>query len=279
MADVLAAPERLKDGIGKAQHQQVLHHLLAQVVIDAEGLRFVAHPGQGELQLIVAGAVAAKRLFHHQPRPGLATAARQEPALRHGARRLAEHERRHGQVDDAVGARAAFQPGQPRIRSRKIGDAVVFAAAIMAAAQELSGQHRTGAGLEFLALQSISQAQSKGRVGELCARQPHKPHIGRQVPACKTGEQRREQLAPRQVARGANNQNRNGSFIHGTSPQKQQAIANVPRLLTPVKKDGHKDLENCGPVRIQRRSIKSGLGAPFANTGLSDKREIVNSTP
>ena len=35
VVDVIAVPDRLEDRVGKPQHEQVLHRLLAQVVIDA----------------------------------------------------------------------------------------------------------------------------------------------------------------------------------------------------------------------------------------------------
>ncbi len=38
VVDVLRVPQRLEDAVGEAQHQQVLHRLLAEVVVDAVGL-------------------------------------------------------------------------------------------------------------------------------------------------------------------------------------------------------------------------------------------------
>ncbi len=37
--DDIAVPQPLEDRVGEAQRQQVLHRLLAEVVVDAEGLR------------------------------------------------------------------------------------------------------------------------------------------------------------------------------------------------------------------------------------------------
>src|SRR5260370_39862 len=39
--DVIAVPKRLEDAVAKAQHEQVLHGVLAEVVIDAVDLLFV----------------------------------------------------------------------------------------------------------------------------------------------------------------------------------------------------------------------------------------------
>ena len=47
--DVAAVPDRLEEGIGEAERQDVLHRLLAQVMVDAEDLGFVeaARPACG----------------------------------------------------------------------------------------------------------------------------------------------------------------------------------------------------------------------------------------
>ena len=39
VVDVLATPESVDDHVGEARHQQVLHHLLAEVVVDTLGVR------------------------------------------------------------------------------------------------------------------------------------------------------------------------------------------------------------------------------------------------
>ena len=44
MVDVVAVPERLEDRVGEARHQDVLHGLLAEVVIDAVDLALPAAP-------------------------------------------------------------------------------------------------------------------------------------------------------------------------------------------------------------------------------------------
>ncbi len=39
--DVVAIPDRLEDTVGETEHQNVLHRLLAEIVIDAEDLALV----------------------------------------------------------------------------------------------------------------------------------------------------------------------------------------------------------------------------------------------
>ena len=48
--DVFAIPERLQEGIGEAEIQEVLHRLLAEKMIDAEDMRLVEHPPQATIQ-------------------------------------------------------------------------------------------------------------------------------------------------------------------------------------------------------------------------------------
>ena len=63
--DEVAVPQRLDEGIGKAEHQQVLHRFLAEVMIDAKHLAFVEiavqqlveHPGRFD--------VLTEGLLHH----------------------------------------------------------------------------------------------------------------------------------------------------------------------------------------------------------------------
>jgi hypothetical protein len=47
---VTPVPDRLEEGIGKAEGQNVLHRLLAQVVIDAEDLGFLEIGGEYRVQ-------------------------------------------------------------------------------------------------------------------------------------------------------------------------------------------------------------------------------------
>ena len=44
--DEIAVPERLEDAVAKAEHQQVLHRLFAEIMIDAIDLRFVEYAAE-----------------------------------------------------------------------------------------------------------------------------------------------------------------------------------------------------------------------------------------
>src|SRR6202042_1287839 len=71
MIDVTGVPQWLEQRIAEAQSQQVLHRLLAKVVIDTEGLRFLEPAADRVVDLVRAGQVAADRLFHDDPRRAL----------------------------------------------------------------------------------------------------------------------------------------------------------------------------------------------------------------
>uniref|UniRef100_A0A0N4ZKZ0 Secreted protein n=1 Tax=Parastrongyloides trichosuri TaxID=131310 RepID=A0A0N4ZKZ0_PARTI len=65
MVDGQIVPQRFEDGVAEAQGDQVLHRLLAEVVIDAEHLPFVKGVGHGVIDFEEALQVAADRLLQH----------------------------------------------------------------------------------------------------------------------------------------------------------------------------------------------------------------------
>ena len=67
--DAVAVPRRLEQGVGEAEHQQVLHGLFAQVVVDAIDLALGEVPVHQVVELAGRGQVAAEGLLHHQARP------------------------------------------------------------------------------------------------------------------------------------------------------------------------------------------------------------------
>ena len=69
MIDVIAIPDRLEHAVGEAQHQDVLHRLLAEIMIDPVDLVLVDQFQQFAVQRLGRGEVGAERLFDHQPAP------------------------------------------------------------------------------------------------------------------------------------------------------------------------------------------------------------------
>ena len=68
--DVIAVPDRLEHAIGETQHQDVLHRLLAEIVIDPVDLVLVEDLQEIAVQRSGRSEIGPERLFHHQPAPG-----------------------------------------------------------------------------------------------------------------------------------------------------------------------------------------------------------------
>ena len=73
--DVAPIPDGLKGGIPKAKDHDVLHGLLAEVMIDAVNLRFLDVLAEFRVQLSGACKVVAKRLLDDDPPPGICRSA------------------------------------------------------------------------------------------------------------------------------------------------------------------------------------------------------------
>ena len=67
--DMIAIPDRLEHSVGKAQHQNVLHGFLAEIMIDPVDLVLVYQLEQRLVQRARRGEIGAERFFHHQPPP------------------------------------------------------------------------------------------------------------------------------------------------------------------------------------------------------------------
>ena len=63
--DVVPIPDRLEDSVGEPEHQNVLHRLLAQIVVDAEDLVLVEDRVHLVIQLARRIQIVAERLLNH----------------------------------------------------------------------------------------------------------------------------------------------------------------------------------------------------------------------
>ena len=64
VVDVAAVPQRLEEQIGEAKDQQVLHGLLAEVVVDAKHVLVVENASEGAVELLGGCQVRAEGFFH-----------------------------------------------------------------------------------------------------------------------------------------------------------------------------------------------------------------------
>ena len=73
---VVPVPDRLEEGVGEAEDEEVLHRLLAQVVVDAEDGWLGEDGVERRVERLRRGEVAAEGLLDDHPRvPGAARAA------------------------------------------------------------------------------------------------------------------------------------------------------------------------------------------------------------
>ena len=79
MIDMRGVPQGLEHNIGKAKRQQVLHRLLAEIVIDAEDAIFGEGARNGVVDMAAGGKICAQRLFKADARRGPGEAARHQP--------------------------------------------------------------------------------------------------------------------------------------------------------------------------------------------------------
>ncbi len=66
---VIPVPERLKDSVAKAQHQQILHRVFAQVMIDAVNLLFIEHVEDNLIERPSRCQITSKGLFNDDAHP------------------------------------------------------------------------------------------------------------------------------------------------------------------------------------------------------------------
>ena len=94
MVDRLSVPQRLEQHVGKAQREQVLDGLLAQIVVDADHMLFGEGVADLGIDLARRGKVVADRLFHRDAAFCAGDSGRLQPL-----RDRTEHRRRGRKID------------------------------------------------------------------------------------------------------------------------------------------------------------------------------------
>ena len=191
--DVRAAPQRLKNGVAKAQHHQVLNRLFAQVMVDAEDLLFLEVPAHVVVDLAGGSQVVAQRLFQHHA----GALVDQAGAVQVGAN---AHKQAGcgGQVVDAV--RAALHGGG------KGGEILCLGGVHADVVQPLQKAGPGGFGKGFVfneAAHLVLYERDKGGAVPALAAQRVDARGGRQVVVQVGHVQRGQQLAHREVAHPA----------------------------------------------------------------------------
>mmetsp|Transcript_9038 Transcript_9038/g.25336 ORF Transcript_9038/g.25336 Transcript_9038/m.25336 type:complete len:544 (-) Transcript_9038:129-1760(-) len=199
VADELPVPQGLEHEVAEAQHDEVLHQFLAQVVVDAVDLLLREVLPERAAELGAALAVAAEGLLHDHARPP--RGAGRPP--RGGPRRRHEHRGRQREVEDAVAPRELGLEGVQLAAQRpEVLLRVVLALEEAAAVQEAPhGLPALGARADA-AREALLQRLPELRLGHGAAGVPVHGEVLGQQPLVEQGEERREDLLLRQVPRG-----------------------------------------------------------------------------
>ena len=202
VVDVVAVPDRLEDGVAEPEHQQVLHRLLAQVVVDAEDLPLVHDLEDEPVEGASGGEIASERLLDDHPSEVRVVRRPDEAMLLQLAEQRGVRARRSGEIEEAVASRSprAVELGQrgrqalegcvvlegPRHVTQPGGKVAPHFVVDRLGARELA-DCLSHLGLVFLV-----------RVSAF--RDADGPERGREVSAQRQVVERRQQLAVRQIA-------------------------------------------------------------------------------
>ena len=191
----LAPPQGFEQRVAKAQRQQVLYRGLAQVVVDAEDLPFVEHAAHRGVDGTVGSQIVPQGLFQHHAGGGRRQAGSAELLADGG-----EQRGRGGQVHHhRVGMALAQAPRQQGV--------ILWLGQIHALVLQQRGK-----AFEFFvagAFFSLHIGKAPGNqraviaVAQRVARHADDAPLRRQRPVAKSLEQGRQQLAPGEVARAA----------------------------------------------------------------------------
>jgi hypothetical protein len=192
-ADVGATPEWLEDGVAEAQHHQVLHRLLAQVVVDAVDLALGEVAGHFVVDGARRGQVVAQRFFEHHARVGVDQALRGQ----FGADGREQVGRGREVINTLGRARAAGAQ-----RGETLGPGRVHGG-------EVQPRQKTAPGGWIVGVVGNERAGTLGDEGRVVRRGPglaahaHDARLGRQSAVQVGHVERGDQLAQRQVAGAA----------------------------------------------------------------------------
>ena len=226
---VLLVPDRLEDAVGEAEDQDVLHRLLAEVMVNAEDLPFGKGALQEAVQLARARQVMAERLLDDQPRPGRTLCVRSRQArLAKAFRDGAEEVRLRGEVEDIIARDAVFLRDSLQAFAERL---IVLRLVEFPAMVE---QPRREPRPEVLRLvrrflvrerfDALAHRLGETGVGLRPAREPDDRELLRLEPLPEKAVDRRDQLALRQVAGGAEN-HQDERLRHGVAPARRKLLA------------------------------------------------------
>ena len=203
-----AVPQRLEEAVREAGDEEVLHALLAQVVVDAEDLRLVEDRADGVVDRLRRGEVVPDRLLQHDP-GHLVDQAVLGQACRDGA----EEAGCAGQVVDPDAA--GVDVPEPLGERAPVG-LVDVDADVLEAGDELFGRLGVEVGGGHEAGQLAADLVAVAVVVEACSRRGDDADVGGQLPVAVALVEGGQQLADGEVAGAAEDDDVAGSERGGS---------------------------------------------------------------
>ena len=224
---VLAVPKRLEQDVAEADRHQVLHRLLAEIVVDAEDHALAEMLGEDGVEFAGAGEIMPERLLHHDPRHVVGEAMRHDLA-----RERAEEVRRDRQV---VGAYA--------LRARQLGKPVPAAVALGVDRRVVDHAHER---VEALGVHAPRRRVANRRSGHFAVgvrvhfapRRPDDADIPVNLSGAEAPVQRRQDLLFRQIPGAAKDDQIEGIYRYDPGNHRLSPAAGGPsRGSAPRRRD------------------------------------------
>ena len=198
LIDMIAVPQGLDQGIGETEHQEILHCLLAQVVIDPVDALLCKMPVQAGIQAQGAGEVLAEGLFDHDAvatgRGGQSGGAE---TLHHGG----EIGWRHRQVEHPVGAVATRGRTDVLAQPVVVGTVMEIAAEVIEAVGEAREHTRVRTAFE-IAVQHFGEPGAPLCITPVAPRERDQAQVRLQLSCRIQTVERGQQLAAGEIAGG-----------------------------------------------------------------------------
>ncbi|CAB4707859.1 unannotated protein [freshwater metagenome] len=244
MVDGLVGPQRLEQHIGEAQRGQVLHRLLAEVVVDPEDRLGVEDRVERAVELARRLEIVPEGLLDHHATPRAVARLRQSMLLQL-LRDLPEGTGRDRQVEGVVAAGAA-QLVELLDRAPELGegDVVVEGSrhepeALRELLPDLLAELRARMGLD-----RVVHDLGEVLVGPVAPREADQAEARRQQPAVGEVVDRRHDLLAREVA---------------GDPEQHQAAGSRDARQTPVERVAQR-------VAVRRAASRPSASHPSAST-------------
>jgi hypothetical protein len=204
VVDVVAVPQWLEDRVREPEREDVLHGLLAEVVVDAEDLALVAHRVDRPVERARRREVRAQRLLDHDAAEARGVVGvGQQPRGRELREDRAEALGRDGEVEEPVAARAARGVDllEPRAQARERRRVVVAALDPAHALREVVPHGLVERAPAREPRRRLALLLAEGVVGRRAARVAHDAGARPKEPRDGEVVHRGDELAARQVAR------------------------------------------------------------------------------